>query len=391
MALSGDTVLVQIGIYNEHLSINKPLSLIGQAMNCTLIRGNDSGTVISITSPHVVVKKLTVIGSGDFHEEEQSWDAAIKITEADSCMIESCRLIDNGGAGIALSESSYCILNLNQIRRNHAGIYFYESSHYPDIENTYNQITENHITDNTGKGIILEHTLAAHHRYNTISHNEVSRNGSGGISMIMCYNNNVLYNQFSFNSYCFFYMECTGGGGDNLFHHNIFQSPDENTASFYYDSFMGVNFWNQASPCEGNYWANYTGTDSNGDGIGDTEYSVGGPQPDYCPLISYPDDDSDGIADFVDNCPYFANPNQSDMNGNGVGDVCDAYICGDANGDKTINIGDGVYIINYVFRGGNSPNPEIAGDANCDEVCNVGDAVYIVNYVFRGGLEPCCP
>ena len=65
--------------------------------------------------------------------------------------------------------------------------------------------------------------------------------------------------------------------------------------------------------------------------------------------------------------------------------------CGDANGDRTINIGDAVYIVNYVFKGGPAPQPVQAGDANCDSALNVGDAVYIINYIFKGGPAPCCP
>ncbi|WP_439130168.1 choice-of-anchor B family protein [Polaribacter sp.] len=35
------------------------------------------------------------------------------------------------------------------------------------------------------------------------------------------------------------------------------------------------------------------------------------------------DDDNDGIANSIDNCPDVANPNQEDTNNNGVGDVCE--------------------------------------------------------------------
>ncbi len=39
------------------------------------------------------------------------------------------------------------------------------------------------------------------------------------------------------------------------------------------------------------------------------------------------DADSDGIADRIDNCSSLANVSQSDINRNGVGDLCDsAYI-----------------------------------------------------------------
>jgi hypothetical protein len=65
------------------------------------------------------------------------------------------------------------------------------------------------------------------------------------------------------------------------------------------------------------------------------------------------------------------------------------YSNGDANGDWDCNVGDAVFIINYVFKGGPGPVPVVAGDANCDADCNVGDAVYIINYVFKGGDPPC--
>jgi len=74
--------------------------------------------------------------------------------------------------------------------------------------------------------------------------------------------------------------------------------------------------------------------------------------------------------------------------------VCDiSQRCGDANGDETVNVSDAVYIINYVFVGGDAPVPLACGDANSDGTVNVSDAVYIINYVFVGGGAPedCTP
>jgi Peptidase family C25/Propeptide_C25/Dockerin type I domain len=68
---------------------------------------------------------------------------------------------------------------------------------------------------------------------------------------------------------------------------------------------------------------------------------------------------------------------------------CVAHICGDANSDETVNVSDAVHIINYVFVGGNPPDPMEAGDTNCDSTCNVSDALWIINYVFVGGHDPC--
>ncbi len=68
-----------------------------------------------------------------------------------------------------------------------------------------------------------------------------------------------------------------------------------------------------------------------------------------------------------------------------------SYVCGDANGDGAVSVGDPVYLVNYVFKGGPAPDPLEGGDANCDGSVNVGDAVYLINYVFRSGPVPCCP
>jgi hypothetical protein len=74
------------------------------------------------------------------------------------------------------------------------------------------------------------------------------------------------------------------------------------------------------------------------------------------------------------------------------GDVIDCdCIPGDANNDGEVNVGDAVYLINYIFKSGPPPVPYLlcSCDANCDCECNVGDAVYIINYVFKYGPPPC--
>ncbi len=85
--------------------------------------------------------------------------------------------------------------------------------------------------------------------------------------------------------------------------------------------------------------------------------------------------------------------NAPDIDYNFVVEVA-VYLCGDANRDSDINVGDAVFLINYVFKDGPAPNPICAGNANGDSGTNVGDAVYLINYVFKSGpppVEPCCP
>ena len=64
-------------------------------------------------------------------------------------------------------------------------------------------------------------------------------------------------------------------------------------------------------------------------------------------------------------------------------------ICGDANSDQSVNVSDAVWIIGYIFVGGDPPVPLESGDVNCDQTCNVADVVWILNYVFAGGYDPC--
>ena len=64
------------------------------------------------------------------------------------------------------------------------------------------------------------------------------------------------------------------------------------------------------------------------------------------------------------------------------------FICGDCNGDEIVDVGDVVYLVNYLYKNGSAPDPAEAGDANGDETVDVGDVVYLINYLYKSGPVP---
>jgi hypothetical protein len=68
-------------------------------------------------------------------------------------------------------------------------------------------------------------------------------------------------------------------------------------------------------------------------------------------------------------------------------------ICGDANFDGAVGAGDVVYLLSYLFRGGDPPPCPMIGraDANYDGGVGAGDVVFLLSYLFRGGAAPVCP
>jgi len=68
--------------------------------------------------------------------------------------------------------------------------------------------------------------------------------------------------------------------------------------------------------------------------------------------------------------------------------VITVYARGDCNGDGIINVGDVLYLINYLYKNGPMPLPFWTGDVNCDREINLADVVYLINYLFRQGPAP---
>ncbi len=110
------------------------------------------------------------------------------------------------------------------------------------------------------------------------------------------------------------------------------------------------------------------------------------------------DSDGDGFGDpdhpenlcASDNCPDVYNPDQTDTDGNGVGDACE-WMCGDVNSDALINIFDITFLISSTYLGGPSPDPIESADVNHDLVNNIFDITYLISFLYLDGPAPNCP
>ncbi|MBW9221435.1 right-handed parallel beta-helix repeat-containing protein [Methanothermococcus sp. SCGC AD-155-C09] len=161
--------------------------------------------------------------------------------------------ISNTDVGIILGFSSQIKIRNNVISSNGNGMYLYESG--------YNSIFDNNVSNN-GNGIYLYES-----GYNSIFDNNVSNNNKG-INFYKSNNNKIYLNNFISNLYNIYFTY--------YYSTNLWHSPDKIT--YIYNGTQYTNYL-------GNYWSDYTGNDTDRDGIGDTSYQIDSNNIDYCPLM----------------------------------------------------------------------------------------------------------
>ena len=278
-------IYVYNGTYYENTIVNKTINLIGEDKNTTIIDGGYNGDVVSVYDNWVNITGFTIQNSNNSA-------SGVKLNSS----VEYCQItnnnINNNSCGIVLQNSNNNYITNNLINNNILAINLSNSS------NNYinnNSMIKNSIRihgpylDNWNSHTIIDNTLNNKPIYywknktndiiptgasqiilanctNITIQNQNLSNGSIGILLGFSNYSTIINNTISNNSMYGIYLS-TNSNYNTLYHNNFIKN--NKSSHDQYD-----NTWYNSTLHQGNYWDDYTGIDSDDDGIGDTPYNI---------------------------------------------------------------------------------------------------------------------
>lgn len=304
-SFDGDIIFVYNGIYYEdNLTINKSISLIGENKENTIIDGSciekEYSYIICILANRVNINGFTIQNCGE-HIKGISADSQnnsvlnnifknnyIGIWIGDSTNnISGNNFVDNRIC--ILSSYSFITISKNYFSNNSYGIDYCGGHDNNIFGNIFTKCFMGiYMSGGSSNGIISQNEFTKCNTgiffmaasSNIISNNNLSSNcygikldGSASKNNIFC------DNLISDNSNYGIFIQVNRDRLNNIFYHNEFISNKQHA----YEVLPNINIWG------GNYWDGYTGVDNNYDGIGDKPYCIPPPEnenKDWYPIIS---------------------------------------------------------------------------------------------------------
>ncbi|GMU80511.1 MAG: hypothetical protein AMXMBFR47_03820 [Planctomycetota bacterium] len=324
-AAPGDTIHVPAGVYPAPIIVDRTVTLVGG--EGAIIDGGGKGDLLQVTAPDVTIRGLHLRGSGDSLDRENAGivvaapraliesneivDAllGIVVRSADESVLRRNRIqgkpLDAGrrGDGIRLWNSNNCRIESNEIVDVRDVVIWYSKGTHivgNDVSGSRyglhfmyasgSVLENNRLVDNSvgvflmySADILLRGNLLARNRgpsgYGvglkdmdavTIVDNAIVANRVG-----IYFDNSpqrvdsfgeVAGNTLAFNDVGLAFQPAVKR---NRIHDNTFNENIEQVAIVGSGDFQGNDF---TVAGRGNYWSDYAGFDSNGDGLGDVEY-----------------------------------------------------------------------------------------------------------------------
>ena len=300
-ASDGDTVFVYNGTYHENLKITHDtvnvLHLRGENRNTTIIEGVNQNHVLWVSSVQVTISGFT-IQNGFRIENDTIIDGSkgLVLHYTTGSHIQG-NIIKNTRSAISMSYVTDTVIEDNLITLNYEGIILYDSDnntiHNNSIQDNvdegmflwnsceHNTIQGNTLVDNGNYGIYIDRSshntfqsndISQSHfgiylyypttQYNTITENTLYDNYNG-LYILRATNNSIYLNNFLNNNHSY---NLTGSSGIQ----NTWFSPQP--INYTFGEYPGETH----SDYLGNYWDDYPGGDTDGNGIGDTPYPIYG-------------------------------------------------------------------------------------------------------------------